>query len=213
MPSVRAFAKFLAAVLAASALASCVGVDAAVEVQANGSGRVALDYRVSRMVESMGKVEGDDRSLPLPLTRAGFDAVMARVPGMSLRSYSASEDEVDLRVKAELGFSDVAALASFLNAVGRKSASVSEGGRRSLSLTVSEGGGPLDPDLQNLVTAVFRGYSVKIRVIAPSDAAAVVQGLPGSASSSSGRSASFEASLSDLLSGRDRAVWTVSWKE
>ena len=39
-------------------LASCVSLAADAEVRADGSVSVRLDYRVSRLVEAMGKVEG-----------------------------------------------------------------------------------------------------------------------------------------------------------
>ncbi|HCM28001.1 MAG: hypothetical protein A2Z99_17650 [Treponema sp. GWB1_62_6] len=194
---------------AAFALASCIGIGADIELKSDLSGTIAMEYRVSRMVESMGKVDGNDRWLPLPVSRADFERTVARVPALALNSWSSSQDETDLVVRAELSFSNADALVTFLDATGRSAKFADNAGERSLILRLSEGGGALDPDLETLVRTVFKGYSVRIRIKTPTEPVS----SPAGTSNPSARTASFDSPVADLLASGQNLDWTVTWKE
>ena len=62
-------ALFIAAVL----LTSCIGIDSRLSIREDGSGTLALTYRVSQLVADVGLSETGTSAVPLPLTRADFD--------------------------------------------------------------------------------------------------------------------------------------------
>lgn len=193
--------------LAAAALSSCVGVAATTEIRANGSGRVSLEYRVSRLVEAMGKAESGDRLLPLPFERRELEAALAAAGGLALDSYAAASDETDLTVRAVVSFSDLGALSRLFGAAGRPCAVADAGGRKSLSIRLSEGGGPLDPDLKRLFDTVFKGYQVSLGFVLP--AAPSVQG--GGEVDAAARTVRYAFPVEELLSSDKPKTWTVSW--
>jgi hypothetical protein len=190
-------------------ITSCIGIDAGVEFRTDGSGSVSLEYRISRMVESMGKLDGNEALLPLPVGRTDFERTVARVRGLSLTSFTSKETATDIVISAGLSFSEPAALVTFLDATGRSAAFESEGSSRKLTLRLAEGGGPLDADLERLVFTVFKGYDVKLRVKTPTVPSS---SAPGSVVESS-RTASYQAAIADILSSKEPISWEISWKE
>ncbi|MFA6505109.1 MAG: hypothetical protein WCT14_03365 [Treponemataceae bacterium] len=206
MISSSRFFLFLTLILTVS-LTSCIGISSDVEVRADGSGTIALEYRISRLVESMGKLKGEERWLPLPLFRADMETTISRVEGLSLNSFTAKEDETDITVKAGLSFSDVGVLSRFLNSTGRQATLAEEGGKRSLTLRLAEGGGPLDSNLKRLVDTLFAGYVVSLRFKFPS--IPVVQG--GGSVDAATRSAVFSSPVAQILSTEKPLAWIITW--
>jgi hypothetical protein len=196
-----------AALIASAALSSCVGISADVRIGADGSGSVSLEYRVSRLVESMGKLEGGERWLPLPFDRPSFERAVRELGGLSLRDFSSRADETDRTVSATVAFADPPALARFLAASGRPASFAAGGGARTVSLTLSEGGGPLDPDLRRLTDALFAGYAVDLRFFLPAAPSATGGGTVDGAA----RSVSFSAPVTGILAAEKPLAWSVSW--
>lgn len=188
-------------------LSSCIGLSSSVDIRADGSGTISLEYRVSRLVESMGKTGGDDRWLPLPLRRAEMEQAVSLIDGLSLTSFSAKEDETDLAVQAGLSFRDLESFIRFWNSSGRSAVLTENGGKRSLSLRLAEGSGALDPDLKRLIDTVFSGYLVSLRFAFPS-----VPSVSGGGSvDAASRSASFSSSVPALLSTEKPLAWIITW--
>lgn len=193
--------------LAATVLVSCVGIESDTNISADGSGTIALQYRVSRLTESMGKMESGERWLPFPVDRLEFERAIDRIGGLSITSFSQSADETDVMVRANIAFRDLDAFSRFLNATGRSAVINESGGKHTATFRLSDGGGPLDPDLKKLVDVVFKGYSVSLRfrfLSVPS-----VQG--GGAVDAETKTAIFSSPVVDILSSAKPLVWIVSW--
>ncbi len=198
----------LAVPFSALILSSCIGIDASVEFRGDLSGSIALEYRISRMVESMGKLDGNEAWLPLPVGRGDFERTVARVNGLTLTSFSSKETETDLVVSAVLAFANPTSLITFLDATGRSASFSADGSTRKLTLKLAEGGGSLDPDLERLVVTVFKDYSINLKVKTP--------GIPESSLgtvTASTRTAAYESPVADLLSSKTPVRWEISWKE
>lgn len=188
-------------------LVSCVDLAADAELRADGSVALRLNYRVSRLVEAMGKVEGGDPALPLPADRDRFFRLANSIGGATLNSFSSTADEVDVSAQADLSFSDLASFVRFLQAAGRTATLGESGSRRTLALRLAEGGGPLDPELKRFVDAVFADYRISLRLKFPT--APSVAG--GGSVDAPTRTASYAASVSDILSSTAPVVWTLTW--
>jgi len=192
-------------------------MDADIEIRDNGSGTIKLGYRISRLVESMGKLDGNERWLPLPVGRADMERTVARVKGLSLTSFSSKQDENDVSIQSELEFTNLQALGAFLDASGRTASLNQANGKSSLTMRLAEGGGQLDPELKRLVDEVFKGYLVGIRVRTPSNPTSTGAGTAtapsiGTASiNAAARTASYSASIAELLSSTLPVVWTITW--
>lgn len=204
-PTLRAGFRILLCSAAAALLASCVGVSSDATIGADGSGSVVLRYRVSGMVETMGKLESNQRYLPLPVSRQDFENILAGHPGLSLQSWSDRKTEDDLSVEASVSFATLEDLVTLLDASGRSAKLQREGGRTTLALTLAEGGAPLDPDLKSLVETAFQGYDISLRFSLPVAPKSNVNG------SGSGNVVSYSAPVATLLEAEKPLVWTFSW--
>lgn len=198
-------------------LQSCIGISSDVNIRAGGGGTIALEYRISKMLESMGKLEGNEKWLPLPVGRTDFERTVSRIPGLSLNSHSMDRTETDVVVKAELAFSDLAAMAAFLDSGGRTARLAAGGGpgaERSITLRLTEGGGNMDADLDKLVRTVFSGYALDLRFTLPGVPTLTAEGsdAPG-ASSVSQRTARYAVPIYDLLAAPKPVDLRLAWRE
>lgn len=188
-------------------LSSCIGIKAEISVRENGSGRISLEYRVSRTAESLGKLDGNERWQTVPAGKADFDRTLDRLPGMRMVSFSSKDDGKDMVNQVELEFTDMPSLISFLDAAGERASFVQEKGKNRLSLILYPGVRGEDPELLSLVKEVSRTYDVTLSLSAPGEAALTLtggQGRPlGSAEGiqvqSQGKKASLSVNTGDLL--------------
>ena len=71
---------------------SCIGLTSEIQINENGSGRMELSYRVSRLIAHMGTVDEGDKFFPVPITREDFETTVAQIEGLSLQSYNMNEN-------------------------------------------------------------------------------------------------------------------------
>jgi len=193
-------------------LSSCIGVNSNVSIRQNGSGTIQLEYRLSRMFEALGNLDGNEKQLPLPVGRTDFERTVNRVPGLALTAYSTSQDEKDLLVKAELSFTSLDALAGFLDAAGQSVRLVSDGGNRTMGLVLVRGIKNVDADLESLVRTVFAGYTIDMRFNFPSTPTVSTVGNIGQAAVT-GTSARYTSPVTDLVLSSEPVELRLSWKE
>ncbi len=184
------------------ALNACIGIDAELDIKANGSGVLELDYRLSRLVEALARVAKEGQ-FPLPVERKDFDRTVARVAGLSVKAYSVKEDEKDIYIHVELGFSTMSALTAFLDGTGRSGRASPNG--RGLSIELVQGGERLDEELVSLMRTLFDGYAVSISIKTP---AQPKSSPPGSVD---GSMALFSLPVMDLVASNEPIIWDVEW--
>jgi hypothetical protein len=204
---------------------SCIGIKADIALKADGSGRISLEYRVSRQMDGLGQLDGNMSKPTIPTGKADFERTLARLPGLKLVSFSTKQDETDTINKADIDFASLEALLPFLNSAGEGTALAQTGGKTSLRLTLSEGfgrsqgSGGIDPELLALVEAISVGYEVAISLSSPKDtslalfdhAGKPIQALNGAEWVKSGRKASLALPLPQLLSLKEGLDLEFSW--
>jgi hypothetical protein len=215
--------RFLPVVLAASLFAgilgSCIGISSEIILRRDGSGTIALEYRLSRELESLGRMDGNERWPPVPVGRADYERTVARVPGLALKSFNSSVEGNDVVNRVTLSFADTGALIRFLDASGQKASLSRENGHNRLSLLLADGGGVFDPDLEELVTGASRGYSLTMRFSLPSEAEISLvdgEGRPlnpprGWKLSGRGRQPSFFAPIGEVLLFDGPVCLQIEW--
>jgi hypothetical protein len=198
-------------------LSSCLAVSADIALNADGSGTIAMEYRMSLRLKALGEQDGNERWYPLPVGRADFERTLQRLPGMKLLSFSSKEDGKDLIVAASLSFSDPATLTAFLDAYGE--GAVYSPGR--LLLTLYEGSEKENKDLAALIAEISSDYPVKIRLSLPGEGTLSVldrSGEPAAALreagiEAQGKNLSFSAPLSEIFSARKGLTLDFRWQE
>jgi hypothetical protein len=197
-------------------LSSCLGVSADITLNADGSGTIAMEYRMSLQLKNLGGQDGNERWYTLPVGKADFERTLQRLPGLKLLSFSSQEDAKDLTVSVTLRFSDPAALAAFLDACGE--GAVYSPGR--LLLTLYGGSGKENRDAERLFAEISSGYGVKIRLSLPGEGTLAV--LDGSGSPAAvreagiearGKTLSFSASLEEIFAARKGLSLDFRWQK
>ena len=211
----RRYAIFLV-LLGIVVLNSCIGVSADIRVRADGSGKIALEYRVSRMAEALGRLDGNERWQTIPAGRADFERSLARLPGMRLISFSTKNEANnggDIINNAELEFKNIDALLAFLDPSGKRSAFSQENGANKLSLTLldmasSTAANAPDPQLLELARQVSAGYELNVSFSADGTASlaltdgagAALAPVPATQIISPGKQVSLTIGTGELLS-------------
>ncbi|MDR2633116.1 MAG: hypothetical protein LBC51_05785 [Treponema sp.] len=200
-------------------LSSCIGVRADISLRPDGSGTLALEYRLSRMLEALGKLDGNERWLPVPLGKADFERTQERIPGLRLLSFASKEDDLDQYHQVKLEFSDPGVLVRFLDATGQRASLVQEQGRYRLILTFTEGRVKADQDMLALLSAVSEGYELQVKVSFPAEGSLRVYDregsswdtLPGIRVLPQGKGVSFMAPLGAVLTHNQGLYMELGW--
>jgi hypothetical protein len=194
-------------------LSSCLAVNTDIVFNADGSGTIAMEYRMSLRLKALGEQDGNERWYPLPVGKADFERTLQRLPGLKLLSFSSKEDEKDLTVTVNLAFSDPGALTAFLDAYGE--GAVYTPGR--LLLSLCKGSGKENRELESLFAEISSGYPVKIRLSLPEEGTLSIQdrnGRPASPAAeieANGKILSFAAPLAEIFSARDGLSLDFRW--
>ena len=173
---------------------SCLGLNLDISLNTNGSGTVSLEYQVSRNMDSLGRLDGNERWNTIPAGRADFERTLDRLPGMRLLSFSSREDDRDIFFNARMEFDSIQTLLSFLDAAGRRSFYRLDANSGHLELTLSEGRENNNIAIEKLAMEVFDSYSLNIRMTFPN-----------------GRSTSFSFPIYEILSSSERMSVEFNW--
>ena len=207
-------------VIAVVVLNSCIGASADISIRADGSGRIALEYRISKALESLGRQDGSERRPIIPAGKEDFERGLARVSGLTLRSFSSKEvrstnDGRDILIKAVLDFTDPGALLSFLDITGSHASLVQNNTEPAnlLRLVLLEPSADvLNADLVSLLREVYAGYEIRISLSVPKSASLEVS--PPSAAArtvSGGKKVSFAIEIGELLTLTEGLVLEINW--
>jgi len=202
---------------------SCLGVSADISIRADGSGTIALEYRVSQMLESLGRLDGNEHWPAIPVGKADFERSVARIPGLRLSSFSAkdvphSSGGRDLLTKVTLEFKNTAALLAFLDSTGNHASLVQETRNAQavnvLRLVLLDRSDDLvNADLRSLLREVSAGYELNINVSAPKNASLSVipSPVPAARIASRGKKVSFAIDMKDLLEINQELALEIVW--
>jgi hypothetical protein len=205
-------------------LNSCLGVQADISIRPDGSGRIVLEYRVSQMLESIGRLDGNERWPAIPVGRTDFERSIARIPGLRLVSFSAQDvrrtsetqrtsgaaGSHDLVTTATVEFANTAALVAFLDYTGNRATIVQNNALRLVLL--ESAANAANAELLSLLREVSEGYSVGISLSAPGNASLAV--LPQTAAARvvpMGRKVSFAIDMGDLMGLENGLALEINW--
>lgn len=198
-------------------LNSCIGLSMDIQVRRNGSGKIDMEYRVSKMAEVIGRLDGNERWPIIPVGRADWERSIARIDGVKLASFSSRENAQDSVTKVTLDFDNIDALIKILGSTGTTSSSDSN----TLNI-IFNGNIPseIDSDLLELFRQVSAGYNVAFGFTAVGSASTLIvtdgKGNEISAPARakivpSGRKVSLSMDTADILEFKDGLGVRVHW--
>ncbi|MDR0643729.1 MAG: hypothetical protein LBG05_02280 [Treponema sp.] len=163
-------------------LSGCVSVNADIAVKPNGSGVLALEYRVPESLDGLGKLDGNEMYPTIPVGKTDFERSIKRIEGLSLVSFSEKAEKRDpsygayMVTTVKLKFLTLDALVRFLSATGQRAVYSFKNGINRLSLVVWEKweeNEKIDSDLLDLAAAVSEGCHFSLRFSVPQNAAQI----------------------------------------
>jgi hypothetical protein len=210
-----------AAILTLSMLfVSCFGIKSSATVNANGSGRIDLEYKVSAMFTSMGTMDGNKGLPALPVGEEDFRRTTEKIDGLTLKSFNSKEAETDTIYNARLEFTKLEALLAFLDTQGTRSALSRQSGKTIVTLGFGAvDGKELEPQMRDLASQMFTGYSLDFSLTAPSDCTVRYFGadsqeiptFPYGAVKVTSRQMHFTAPMQELVMSSTPAGIVISW--
>jgi hypothetical protein len=205
---------FVAAFVCVLLFFSCVGTGSLISLRGDGSGTIRLEYRLAKELEGLGKLDGNERWLPVPVGRAEMERTVDRVEGLRLVSFSVKEDGKDLVYSAGLDFDSPRALTAFLDASGRQVELDMEKKRLAFLFTGTE---IPEAGFRETVVSAFSGYEFSLTLSMP--AAVSLRWLdengaetrnPGTCSIN-GASLNFSSPMTDLVLLEKACIMEITW--
>jgi hypothetical protein len=199
-------------------LTSCIGISSDLVIRGDGSGTFTLEYRVSRTLESLGRLDGNESRPVVPAGRADFERTAARTAGLTLRDFASREEGKDLVTTVKMDFANLDALLGFLDASGQRAVLSRENGGTRLSFVLGEPSAA-DPALRELIRSVSEGYTLEFRFTLPGNSGvAFLDGNGGTLAAPPAGTAGFRdgtgaysVAMADLLSAPEAVIMELRW--
>jgi len=203
-------------------LNSCIGLSLSIQMNKDGSGRLTMEYRISKMLTSLGSLDGNDSMPSVPLGKEDWENTVSRIPGAKLVSYTSVEENQDTVIKAVIDFKDDQSLLALLDPVGEKILINRQGQSGKLDLILLKE--PLDDssydkDVMAMMRIFMDGYFYTVNFSGPGNSTLVVtdglgNAVPVQSSAKavlSGRSVSYSIGILDLLDTKDGIGFRFNW--
>ena len=209
---------FLAAIFLT--FVSCAGISADIQMRKNGSGRLTLEYRFSRMAETIGRLDGNERWQIIPAGRADWERTAARTGGIKLVSFSGREDKNDIVNKVVLDFDNTGSLLKLLDPSGKRTVLNYSESKKQLNIIINEPvSAEINKDLLELARQVSAGYKFKLSFSAVGNSTLTltdgsgnaINPPPGANVVSSGKKVSLEIDTGEMLRMSDGLGVSLGW--
>jgi len=201
-------------------LNSCIGISSDIHINKDGSGKITVEYRYSRMAETIGRLDGNEKWQIIPTGRADWERTTARIDGMKLASFSSGENDKDIVNKVTLEFKNTDDLLKFLDASGKRAFLNSGGNSNILNIILNEPvNSKINQDLLDLMKQVSAGYKFKLSFSSDKNSAISLTDGEGKAKPkpeqaeivSSGKKVSLSVDMGEILNMADGLGVSISW--
>jgi len=210
----KLFVLFILVFVSAFFLGGCFGASMDISIYSNGSGKIVLEYKVSEMMESLGRLDGNEKWQTIPVGKADFERMVSRIPGLSLKSVAASQQSNTLVTKAELAFDNIEALVVLLNGGANAASFSTENGQNRLRLTLAEPEKQaLSGDMLSLLKMISSPYEISCSLSVPKEANLTFNpgDIPFTQLTAKGRKVSFSIGTGEILELKDGLVVDIKW--
>ncbi|MDR2343275.1 MAG: hypothetical protein LBD86_01940 [Spirochaetaceae bacterium] len=205
-------------VFTAFMLTACLGMETEIDIKENGSGTLAMTYRISDELFSPGTLPGNENLPSVPIGKEDFERTFSRIPGMGMVSYSEKEDGGDKLFLIKARFENLDSLTSFLDANGRQATLERKDGKTILSVSFDLDKNYVDTDLAPILPLIFENYSFDFKISLPRNcevsymdgAGAELSAMPYGETNLASKSVAFHSPMADLFSGGSGTM-VISW--
>ena len=205
---------FLAVLVPVFFLSSCFGASMDISIYNDGSGKIILEYRVSEMIESLGRLDGNEKWQAIPVGKADFERMASRIQGLNVKSVSSNQKSNDLFTRAELAFDNTDALLAFLNGSGNSASFSADNGLSQFRLVLADAMEKLaGDDILSLLKEITSSYEISVSINAPKEANLELTpgDIPFTQMTAKGKKVSFSIGTGDLLGLKTGLIMDIKW--
>jgi hypothetical protein len=201
-------------------LNSCLGMAIDIQMDRGGSGRLTMDYKISRLLGDLGALDGNSSFQTIPVSREDLQRTVNRIPGLRIISYSNRNNALDSLINFVLEFDNPDALLGFLDPISESTAiTVNQQSGKFDIIILDDAGFDDDIDAFDLIQNMFTGYDFSINFSAPGNSTLTItdgEGKPLASSSEattvlSGRKVSFSINMAELYSFKQGLGFSFNW--
>jgi len=154
------------------AFTSCLGLSIDIQMNRDGSGRLTMEYRISRTLETLGALDGNAEMPAIPVSRSDWERTAERISGAKIVSFSSSQKGQDTISVVALEFDNPAALLALLDPDSSRASITTNNNQNRFSLILNDGssGSKYSDDyetMMELARMMFSDYSFKMSFTAP----------------------------------------------
>ena len=209
---------------------SCIGLSMDIQMNRDGSGKITLEYRISRLLSAIGALDGNEAMPVIPVGRQDWEKTVRRIPGTRLVSHSTRETARDTIISASVDFPNPEALTALLSSSGAN-ASISRSAQSStLNLIlirkpdenqpdVNQPDAGIDSALLELTRSAFNAYDFSISFSAAGNSTMTITDGEGNAIDTvpsgehllQGRTVSFSMGIMDIMDMTDGLGFNINF--
>jgi hypothetical protein len=204
---VRTLCKILLLVITSLLLFGCLGATTHIAIKDDGSGSLAISYRVSKLVAYIGAESEDEKHIILPIREADLLSITDSIEDVDLTRHTIRDDDTDILVDATFEFASLEGLVALFTQIDGPVLSFrTEAETTTLSVVIYEGlEKGVDDNVEQMITSFFSDYELTWELSVPSTVVSVNVG------ETNGSTASYNHNTVELLLSESEIVWEVSW--
>ncbi|MDR3324451.1 MAG: hypothetical protein LBS82_00480 [Spirochaetaceae bacterium] len=149
--------KHAAAFIAALSLlqTACFGLRSHIIVNDGGGGTINLEYFIDASLLEVGALDGNAARPTFPVGREDFARTVARIPGLTLKSFTSKEEGTDAVYLVSLEYQTLTALAAFFQTSGETVTLGRRDGRDVLTIVFAPAGQSYSPAVRRALPKIF----------------------------------------------------------
>ncbi|MCD6123245.1 MAG: hypothetical protein J7K04_15525 [Spirochaetales bacterium] len=189
-------------------LTSCIGVDTTISFNDNGSGKLSIQYKISKMVVNLGASNEEAPVVPLPVSEDDFKRSVEKAKGLKLLSYKQSEDENDIYIAAVIGFNRIENFKEMKGFNSMPATLKKQGDSFLFSQRIATKPEHIpDEDSLKMIDTLFKGYKISFTIKAPKE----IQSHNMGNLSSDKRTLTYSIPVAELVRIGEDIYLTISW--
>ncbi|GHV83123.1 hypothetical protein AGMMS50212_04630 [Spirochaetia bacterium] len=209
--------------IAALLLNGCLGMKTDIELSKNGSGKISVEFSVSKealsMADNFGQSGGSDEKPVIPMGREDFERGIEGIAGLKMTSFSTKEDDVNKIFFIKMSFTNIDALLAYLQTQNGVASFKKDGNKSVLTFSFSADEQPVDPQIKGIVPFLFAGYYMDFGITLPEKCDVVCFDANGlkidkpqvGEISVNNKTAQFKVPMGDLISSATPVKMQITW--
>jgi hypothetical protein len=198
---------------------ACFGIKSDISIRKDGSGTIALEYRISEELLKLGTQDGNANFPALPVGEEDYKRTVDRIDGLKLGAFSSKKEMGDFVYDIHIEYAKLSALIEFMDTQGERFTLTEKDGENILEIVFSAGSEAQTPEVKELLPVIFGDYRFDFKMTFPNKCGVrffdagrkEISKPPSGELKVDGVSAAFSSTMSELLSANANLIMEIRW--